>query len=117
MKIWKTSLQGLLEEIVGPLYLSVLSQRARDSAGTVDLITYYVALSGFNQAGHAIELRLERPPVPTLFQEDCEREMKENQQTASEVKERLDALGRLYLDGVLSETHRPRDVGLGLQSI
>ena len=103
MKIWKTSLQGLLEEIVGPIYLSVLSQRARDSAGVIDLVTFYVSLSGFNNAGHAIELRLERPSVPTAFEEDCEREIKENQQTPNEVKERLDALGRLYLDGVLSE--------------
>ena len=42
MKIWKSTLQGLLEEVVGPVYLLAVAERSTATLGTgsMDTITF-----------------------------------------------------------------------------
>ena len=64
IKIWKSNLQGLLEEVVGPVYLFGASAT---SNGQIPMTTFYVSVAGFNNEGQFCELRIPQPSVPALL--------------------------------------------------
>jgi hypothetical protein len=105
MKIWKSRLQGLLEEVVGPVYVLAVAERSTATLGTgsMDTITFVVHLSGFNEHNRAVALRLPRPAVPVVFQADIEREQQANRAVLEEVRARLRKLSRDYRDGMVNE--------------
>ena len=102
MKIWKSDLQGLLEEVEGPLYLFASSETR---GGQMPVTTFVVSVAGFNQEGHVCELRLARPPVITTLVRTREwiQEHEANLKMLGEVRARLTALGRTVLDGKIGE--------------
>jgi len=55
IKIWKSNLQGLLEEVVGPVYFFGASAT---SNGQIPMTTFYVSVAGFNNEGQFCELRI-----------------------------------------------------------
>ena len=105
MTIWKSTLQGLLEEAVGPIYLLSVAERSTATLGTgsIDTITFVVHLSGFNEHNRPVALRLPRPAVPAVFQADIEREQQANLAVLKEVRARLQKLSREYRDGMVNE--------------
>lgn len=100
MKIWKSDLQGLLEEVVGPLYLTAASE---NRGGQLPTSTFYVSVAGWNRENHICELRIQRPPVVSQIREEVHEECTANRKTFDEIKARLDALGREYRDGFISD--------------
>ena len=58
IKIWKSNLQGLLEEVVGPANLFGASAT---STGQIPMTTFYVSVAGFNNEGKLCELRIPQP--------------------------------------------------------
>jgi len=48
IKIWKSNLQGLLEDVVGPVSLFGASAT---SNGQIPTTTFYVSVAGFNNEG------------------------------------------------------------------
>ena len=103
--IWKSTLQGFLEEAVGPVYLIAVSERntATLGNGSMDMLTFVVYLTGFNELNRPVGLRLPRPPVPALFETHVEREHQANQAVLRDVRARLDKLSRPYRDGMVSD--------------
>jgi hypothetical protein len=103
MKIWKSDLQGLLEEIPAatPFYLGASVEHR---GGKIPMSTYYVTVAAFNEAGRCCELRINRPALPAMFRDELEQERKANLKTLDELKTRLDALNRPYRDGTISDT-------------
>lgn len=105
MKIWKSTLQGFLEEAVGPVYVLAVSERSTASFGTgsMDMITFVVHLSGFNEHHRPLALRIPRPPIPFVFENDVERERQANQAVLNDIRARLQKLARECRDGMVSE--------------
>ena len=64
IKIWKSDLQALLEEVVGPVYVFGASAT---SNGQIPTTTSYVSVAGFNNEGKVCELRIPQASVPLLF--------------------------------------------------
>jgi hypothetical protein len=64
IQIWKSNLQGLLEEVVGPVYLFGASAT---SNGQIPMTTFYVSVAGFNNEGQVCKLRIPQPFVPALL--------------------------------------------------
>ena len=91
MKIWKSTLQGFLEEAVGPVYVIAVAERGTAALGNgaMDMTTFIVYLTGFNEENRPLGLRLSRPAVPSLFQSDVEREHQANLAVLREVRSRL----------------------------
>lgn len=104
MTIWKSTLQGFLEEAVGPVYVIALAERGTATLGNgaMDMTTFLVCLTGFNEANRPLGLRLLRPAVPSVFQDDVEREHQANSAVLREVRSRLEKLARPYRDGIVS---------------
>lgn len=98
MKIWKSNLQGLLEEVVGPVYLFGASAT---SNGQIPMTTFYVSVAGFNNEGQVCELRIPQPSVPALLGDELVKAYKENQRVLDEVRARLVGLNRETRDGLL----------------
>jgi hypothetical protein len=105
MTIWKSTLQGFLEEAVGPVYVIAVAERSTATLGngTMEMTTFLVYLTGFNQENRPLGLRLPRPAVPSVFQTDVEREHQANLGVLREVRSRLEKLSRPYRDGILSD--------------
>jgi hypothetical protein len=103
MKIWKSDLQGLLEEIPpsSPLYVGASVEHR---GGEIPMSMFYVSVAGFNEFGHCCELRILRQDVPSAFTGELKKEREANLKTLDEIKARLDALGRSYRDGTISDT-------------
>jgi hypothetical protein len=81
MKIWKSNLQGFLEEAVDPVYVVGISERSTASIGSngsMEMVTFAVCLTGLNEQKQPLELRIARPRVPVVFQEDVQREHEAN---------------------------------------
>src|SRR2546423_430145 len=81
MKIWKSNLQGLLEEVTGPLYVIAAcsnSMSKDEQLGQLEFATFYIAVAGFNSDGHVCELRVYRQAMPSMFTEDVNTEMQAN---------------------------------------
>ena len=77
MKIWKSNLYGFLEEAVDPVYMIAVSERttaALGGNGSMEMVTFAVCLTAFNEQKQPLELRIARPRVAVVFQEDVERE-------------------------------------------
>jgi hypothetical protein len=98
IKIWKSNLQGLLEEVVGPVYLFGASAT---SNGQIPMTTFYVSAAGFNSEGKLCELRIPQPAVPALFGDERAKAYKENQRVLDEVRARLIGLNRETRDGLI----------------
>ena len=106
MTIWKSNLQGFLEEAVGPVYVISLSERSTapiGGNGSMEMVTFVVCLSGLNEQNRPLTLRLPRPAVPALFEADVEREHQVNLDVLQDVRFRLDKLSRSYRDGIVSD--------------
>jgi hypothetical protein len=98
IKIWKSNLQGLLEEVVGPVYLFGASAT---SNGHIPMTTFYVSVAGFNNEGKLCELRIPQPCVPALLRRERAKAYNENQRVLDEVKRRLHGLDREVGDGLI----------------
>jgi hypothetical protein len=98
-KIWKSDLQGLVEEAKGPIYLMGAS---RSTHAQLPMVQYYVAAAGFNAEGRVCELQIQQPPVMSHFQEMTRPVFEKNQQVFDEIKARLAGLGREVRDGLVS---------------
>lgn len=98
-KIWKTDLQGLVEEVKGPIYLMGAS---RSTHAQLPMVQYYVAAAGFNAENHICELQIQQPPVMSHFQEMTRPSYEKSQQVFEEIKSRLQGLGREVRDGLIS---------------
>jgi len=98
IKIWKSNLQGLLEEVVGPVYLFGASAT---SNGQIPMTTFYVSVAGFNNEGKVCELRIPQPSVPALLGDERPKAYKENQRILEEVRARLNGLNRETRDGLI----------------
>ena len=98
IKIWKSNLQGVLEEVVGPVYLFGASAT---SNGQIAMTTFYVSVAGFNTEGNVCELRIPQPSVPALLGDERVEASKENQRVLDEVRARLNGLEREIRDGLI----------------
>ena len=98
IKIWKSNLQGLLEEVVGPVYLFGASAT---SNGQIPMTTFYVSVAGFNNEGNVCELRIPQPSVPALLGDERAKVYKENQRVLDEIRARLNGVEREVRDGLI----------------
>jgi len=98
IKIWKSNLQGLLEEVVGSVYVFGASAT---SNGQIPMTTFYVSVAGFNNEGKLCELRIPQPCVPALLGGERAKAYEENQRVLDEVKKRLHGLDREVRDGLI----------------
>ncbi len=106
VKIWKSNLQGFLEEAVDPVYLVGISERSTPSigdTGSMEMITFAVCLTGFNEQKQPLELRIARHRVPLVFQEDVQREHEANLAVLQDIGARLSALCRECRDGMVGD--------------
>jgi hypothetical protein len=106
MKIWKSNLQGFLEEAAVPVYMIAISERSTATVGSsssMDMVTFAVCLTGFNEQNRPLALRIPRPAVPLVFQEDVERERQANLAVLEDLRNRLANLSREYRDGMVSD--------------
>lgn len=106
MKIWKTSLLGLIEEVNGPIY--VISTEIKTKSGRADdggfpLTVFSVSAAGLNGEGRVVELRIQQPAVISLFDEEVRRAAVASATALADLKTRLKALGVEIRDGAISE--------------
>jgi hypothetical protein len=83
IKIWKSNLQGVLEEVVGPVYLFGASAT---SNGQITMTTFHVSVAGVNNEGQVCELRTPRPFGPALVSGERARAYEENQRFSTKSK-------------------------------
>ena len=98
IKIWKSNLQGLLEEVVGPVYVFGASAA---SNGQIPMTTFYVSVAGFNNEGKVCELCIPQPSVPALLANERANACKENQRVLDQVRARLNGVNREVRDGLI----------------
>lgn len=106
MKIWKSNLHGFLEEAVDPVYTIGVSERTTATLGdngSMEMVTFAVCLTGFNEQKQPLELRIARPRVAVVFQEDVEREHQANLAVLHDIRARLSTLCRQYRDGMVGD--------------
>ena len=105
MKIWKTSLQGLIEEAKGPIYITLIEtkvqSRAGDSSGFPLVIS--VSAAGFNSDGRVVELRIQQPPVIAHFDEEVRCAAYASSAALNDLRGRLTTLGIEIRDGAISD--------------
>jgi hypothetical protein len=106
MKIWKTTLQGLIEEAGGPIYV-VATQAGSISEiaekGGVPTVAFAVSAAGFNREGRVVELRIQQPHVISLFEAEVKRAAEANSTVLADLKARLSGLGVEIRDGAISD--------------
>jgi hypothetical protein len=106
MKIWKTSLQGLIEEAKGPIYITStetkVQSRAGDSSG-FPLVIFSVSAAGFNSDGRVVELRIQQPPVIAVFDEEVRCAACASSAALNDLRGRLTTLGIEIRDGAISD--------------
>ena len=106
MKIWKSNLHGFLEEAVDPVYMIGVSERTTATLGdngSMEMVMFAVCLTRFNEQKQPLELRIARPRVAVVFQEDVEREHQANLAVLHDIQARLSALCREYRDGMVGD--------------
>ena len=107
MKIWKTSLQGLIEEAKGPIYIisteTKLQSRTGDSGDGFPLVIFSVSAAGFNKDGRVVELRIQQPPAIALFDEEVRCAAHASSAALNDLRSRLTALGIEIRDGAISD--------------
>jgi len=107
MKIWKTSLQGLIEEAKGPIYIisteTKVQSRTGDSSGGFPLVIFSVSAAGFNNDGRVVELRIQQPPAIALFDEEVRCAAHASSAALNDLRSRLTALGIEIRDGAISD--------------
>jgi hypothetical protein len=102
---YKSSLQGLVEELKGPVYVTATQQQSRARIGEQDAIpcvVFGVSAAGFNAEGRVIELQLRQPSVITLFDEDVRQASAANARVLADLKARFTGLGFEVRDGAIS---------------
>lgn len=109
MKIYKSNLQGFLEEAGEQIYATITTSRQSNKDGLM-FVTYTTAVASFNAQGRVIELRIAQPATPYRFEEELQKHWSKARATLEELKGRLEELNRQVLDGTLSEV--PVDGGL-----
>ena len=106
MKIWKTSLQGLIEEAKGPIYIILtetkVQSRTGDSGG-FPLVIFSVSAAGFNNDGRVVELRIQQPPAIALFDEEVRCAAHASSAALNDLRSRLTGLGIEIRDGAISD--------------
>ena len=105
MKIWKTSLQGLIEEAQGPIYIISTETRVQSGleSGGFPLVIFSVSVAGFNSDGRVVELRIQQPPAIPLFDQEVRRAAQVSAATLDDLRSRLTALGIEIRDGAISD--------------
>lgn len=106
MKIWKTTLQGLIEEVRGPIYITatqVGSVSETAGRGSVPAVAFAVWAAGFNREGRVVELRIQQPRVISVFDEEVARTARANSAVLADLKARLSGIGVEIRDGAISE--------------
>jgi hypothetical protein len=106
MKIWKSNLHAFLEEAVGAVYVIGVSERTTATLGgngSMEMVTFAVCLTGFNEQKQPLELRIARPHAAVVFQEDVEREHQANLAVLHDIRARLSALCRECRDGIVGD--------------
>ena len=98
IKIWKSNLQGLLEDVVGPVSLFGASAT---SNGQIPTTTFYVSVAGFNNEGNVCQLRIPQRSVPALLGDERVKAYKENQRVLDEVRARLNGVEREVREGLI----------------
>jgi len=98
IKIWKSNLQGLLEDVVGPVSLFGASAT---SNGQIPTTTFYVSVAGFQQRRYVCELRIPQPSVPALLAGERPKACKENQRVLDEASARLNGVEREVREGLI----------------
>ncbi len=105
MKIYKSNLQGLLEEVKGPVYVMAIQRSSATCIGekdTAPTLLFGVSAAGFNTEGRVVELRIEQAPVITFFNEEVRHTATANGRVLADLKARLTALGFEVRDGAIS---------------
>jgi hypothetical protein len=105
MKIYKSNLQGLIEELKGPVYITATQQNSQAKIGAQDTIpcaVFGVSAAGFNAEGRVIELQLRQPSVIALFDEEVRQAAAANSRVLADLKARLTELGFEVRDGAIS---------------
>jgi hypothetical protein len=104
-KIWKTDLQGLLEEAVAPVYVIALAEKipAKFGDGELEMVQFSVSVTAFNEDGRALELRIPQLRVPAIFESEVEKGRRANSKVLEEVKSRLRSLNVTCRDGIVSD--------------
>lgn len=105
LKVWKTNLQGLLEEAVTPVYVIALAERipAKFGDGELEMVQFSVSATAFNEGGCALELRIPQPRVPAMFENEVEKARRANSKMFAEVRARLGSLNVICRDGIVSD--------------
>jgi hypothetical protein len=106
MKISKTNLHAFLEEAVGTVYVIGVSERTTATLGgngSMEMVTFAVCLTGFNEQKQPLELRIARPRAAVVFQEEVEREHQANLAVLHDIRARLAALCRECRDGMVGD--------------
>jgi hypothetical protein len=106
MKIWKTTLQGLIEEVIGPIYITatqVGSVSESPGNGSIPTVAFAVWAAGFNSEGRVVELRIQQPRVISVFDEEIARTARANSVVFADLKKRLQGIGVEIRDGAISE--------------
>jgi hypothetical protein len=97
---------SFLEESVEPVYMISVSERTTATLGdngAMEMVTFAVCLTGFNEQKQPLELRIARPRVAVVFQEDVEREHQANLAVLDDIQARPSALCREYRDGMVGD--------------
>lgn len=105
LKIWKTDLQGLIEDAVEPVYVIALAEKipVKFGDGELEMFQFSVSVTAFNEGGRALELRIPQPRVPAMFENEVEKARGANSKMLAEVRARLASLDVICRDGIVSD--------------
>lgn len=103
-KIYKSNLQGLLEEISrpGPVYITS-TQRTEPGNGGLVIITFAVEIAGWNTNDRVVELYVEQPAVLAMADRDVDGAAGRNRRNYDDLKYRLVQLDYEVRDGAISD--------------
>jgi hypothetical protein len=104
MKIYKSNLQGLLEEVKGPIYMIALQRPSATPIGERDAapsMLFEVSAAGFNTEGRVVELRIEQPSVIAFLEDEVSHTARANARVLADLKSRLTTLFEVR-DGAIS---------------
>ena len=100
MKIYKSSLQELLNEAFAPFYLCNFTEF---SGSEIRWRTIKVTVAGFNEEDRICELVLSTQPVPEFHPEGAKKQQQQADEWEKEIRARLKALEFEIRDGRISD--------------
>ena len=90
MKIWKPTLESLLNEAFAPVYLQLFSVRRNMNlgGGSLPMVAWYISAAGWNDEERLVEWRAQVTPEMPATAPDLP-ELREAQEKALQVKQRI----------------------------